>query len=198
MTDSPNPATAAQRLRLIRIVRGTEWLMRALRVARELDLPDWCIGAGALRNAVWDAVHGYEVASPPRDVDLAYFDPDHLEAERDHALEARLRARDRSLPWEVTNQAGVHLWFEEVFGHPVEPLTSIEAAVATWPETATAVAVSLTADDEIRVLAPLGLDDLLGVVVRRNPARVSVDTYRRRIREKRYAERWPRVRVIPE
>jgi len=33
--------------------------------------------------------------------------------------------------WEVTNQAGVHLWFEREFGHPVHPLRSLVDAVAS-------------------------------------------------------------------
>jgi hypothetical protein len=46
------------------------------------------------------------------------------------------------------------------------------------------------------VIAPHGLDDLFAMVVRRNPARVSVATYRERVAGKRYAQRWPKVRVI--
>ena len=38
---------------------------------------------------------------------------------------------------------------------------------------------------------------LLGMVVRRNPTRASVETYRDRIATKRYAQRWPRVTVVP-
>jgi uncharacterized protein len=41
-------------------------------------------------------------------------------------------------------------------GGPVEPLMSIADAVATWPETATAVAVRLSHDGEVEVCAPLG------------------------------------------
>ena len=67
---------------------------------------------------------------------------------------------------------------------------------ATWPETATAVAVRLLADDRLQVVAPCGLDDLFGMVCRRNPRRVSVDQYHRRLREKRAAERWPRVVIV--
>ena len=68
-------------------------------------------------------------------------------------------------------------------------------AVLTWPETALTVAVRLRVDDTIEVIAPLGLDDLFSMVVRRNPRRVSVETYRERIAEKRYLQRWPRVRI---
>jgi len=34
-----------------------------------------------------------------------------------------------------------------------------------------------------------------GLVCRRNPRRVSVAHYRQRVRDKRIAERWPRVEV---
>ena len=73
----------------------------------------------------------------------------------------------------------------------------LEAAVASWPEYATSVGLTLRADDSMDVIAPHGLDDLFSLVVRRNPARVSVATYRQRVAEKRYAQRWPKVRVVP-
>jgi hypothetical protein len=64
------------------------------------------------------------------------------------------------------------------------------------PETATAVAVRLLADDRIEVVAPCGLEDLFGLVCRRNPRRVTVEHYRQRVHDKRIAERWPRVEVL--
>ncbi len=185
------------KLRLTEIVRNTSWLYRALIAARSLHLPEWCIGAGAVRNAVWDSLHDHRVPTPPADIDVAYFDPVDISQEHDDKLQRQLASLEPDFPWEVTNQAGVHLWFEEVFGHPVEPLGSLEEAVASWPETATSIAVSLTADGELQILAPLGLSDLFAMVVRRNPRRVSIDTYRKRTAEKHYAECWPRVRVIP-
>ncbi len=171
--------------------------MEALRAARDLGLPAWCIGAGAVRNLVWDALHGHRRPSPLADIDLAWFDASDLRRARDAALQARL-PRLPIAPWEVTNQAGVHLWFEAHFGHPVAPLASLEEAVASWPEFATSVGIRLDDGDRLSVIAPHGLDDLFGMVVRRNPRRVDVATYRRRIAGKRYAERWPRVRVVPE
>jgi uncharacterized protein len=41
-----------------------------------------------------------------------------------------------------------------------------------------------------------GLEDLIALVCRRDPRRVSVDHYRRRLREKRIAERWPKVTIV--
>lgn len=185
--------------RLIELVLASPWLMRALRAARELGLADWCIGAGAVRGLVWDALHGFESKpSALSDIDLVYFDASDLSAERDIALQRRLASEHPDLPWEVTNQAVVHLWFGGHFGYEVASLPSLEAAVATWPEYATAVGVALNADDSLRIIAPFGLDDLFDMTVRRNPVRASAEIYRRRVADKRYRERWPRVTVIHE
>ena len=37
-----------------------------------VDLPDWFVGAGAIRNTVWDYLHGYTVPTPLADVDVAF------------------------------------------------------------------------------------------------------------------------------
>lgn len=182
---------------LTQLVHDNAWLMQALRAVRTLGLESWCIGAGAIRNLVWDALSGHERPSALADVDVAFFDPHDLSSERDAALQRQLQAHLPDVPWEVTNQAAVHLWFESCFGHAVAPLRSLEEAVASWPEYATSVAVWLDSDDRVRVIAPLGLDDLFNMVVRRNPARASLQNYRDRTAAKRYTERWPRVTVVP-
>jgi uncharacterized protein len=100
------------------------------------------------------------------------------------------------LPWDVKNQAAVHLWFHKVFDHPVEPLASIEDAVCTWPERCICVAVRINQNDDLEIIAPFGLDDLFEMKVRRNPRRVSPEAYQDRLRTKRYNERWPLVQIL--
>lgn len=185
------------RSELVELAQRSSWFIAALRAVRTLQLPSWCIGAGAVRNLVWDALHGYAVPSRLADIDVAYFDANPVSAQRDHEAQAQLEALLPGAPWEVTNQAFVHLWFESVFGHPVAPLHSLEDAVSSWPEFATCVGLRLEPDDALTVIAPYGLDDLFSMVIRRNPARVSVRTYRERIERKRYAERWPAVTIVP-
>lgn len=177
------------------ILRGTPWLMDALRVARDVDAPDWVIGAGAVRTAVWDRLHDFEGPPTLADVDVAFFDPRDLSPERDREVEELLRERRPDIPWDAKNQAAVHLWYASKFGYEVPPLASTADAVGTWPETATSVGARLEHDGTMTILAPVGLDDLLGLVHRRNPARVSVEEYERRISTKRIAERWPRARI---
>ena len=172
--------------------------MDALRAVRSVGPPDACIGSGAIRNAVWDALHAYSTPSFLADVDVPYFDPSDLTEATEKRFAKQLNELRPELTWDVKNQAAVHLWFHKVFGHEVEALHSMRDAVATWPETALAVAVSLRPDDAIAVTAPLGLEDLFSMVVRRNPRRVSVETYRKRIAEKMYKKRWPRVQIVDD
>jgi len=182
--------------RLVAIAQESSWFLPMLVAVRNLDLPSWCIGAGAVRNLVWDSLHDFRVPSELSDVDVAHFDSADLSAGRDREIQQQLAGAHPDVPWEVTNQAAVHTWFESTFGHPVLPLGSLEDAVASWPEYATAVGLSLRPDGSIDVIAPYGLDDLFSMVVRRNPARVSVDTYQKRIEQKQYLYRWPRVTIV--
>lgn len=170
--------------------------MRALIAAREVDAPDWLISAGAVRTAVWDRLHGYEERTPLADIDLGFFDPNDLSPQRDEEITRLLHAALPDERWDAKNQAAVHLWYEEKFGYPVEPLTSTTAAIATFPETATCVGLKLTADHRLLTVAPYGLDDLLGLVLRHNPARARPEVYEARLTTKRITERWPRVNVI--
>jgi uncharacterized protein len=160
---------------------------------RQSPAVPWAIGAGAVRNLVWDALTGQ--GNPPADVDLAYFDPGcDLD---ENALEDCLKACAPGVVWDAKNQALVHTWYHSVFGFPVEPLVSLEDAVATWPETCTCVAVQLSGDGSLQVIAPLGLEDLFGLVLRRNPRRVTEKLFRQRLRSKQIQQRWPGVRVVP-
>jgi hypothetical protein len=196
----PAPAALASEggapARLWEALAGVPRLMGALEAAREASLPDWLLGAGAVRDAVWDTVQGLD-ARPPRDVDVAFFDPHDLTPGRDAAARAALLERAPDIPWDAKNQAAVHLWYPDRFGIAVPALRSAADGVATWPETATCVAVRLLPDDDLLVVAPYGLDDLLGCVCRHNPARVPAAVYERRVAEKAWVERWPRLRRLP-
>lgn len=183
-------------VRLKQVVFATPWLKRALNAVREVAIPEAYIGSGAIRNAVWDALHGYSEPSFLADIDVPYFDASDLSEDSEKLYQEHLTQREPDLPWDVKNQAAVHLWFHKVFGHPVEPIASMEDAVSTWPEPCVCVAVRISENDDLEIISPLGLDDLFGMKVRRNPKRVSLATYEYRLQTKRYDERWPLVQVL--
>lgn len=186
-------------LQLQGVIRSSPWFMDLLLTLRAVDLPQWWVGGGVLRDLVWDGLGlGFDPARV-RDVDVAFFDPHDLSRERDQRADRQLRQLAPDIPWEATNQAAVHTWYGEHFGDHVAALESSVAGVLTWPETATAVAVKLVADGRMLVTAvPGGLDDLLSGVCRRNPRRVSVEEYRRRLARRDFVHRWSHIRVVGE
>jgi hypothetical protein len=170
-------------------------MLSVLAAARVCGAPDSWVGGGVLRDLVWDQLHGGFDPARVKDVDVAFYDPGDLTPEAEQAVEAALRRLAPQVPWDAKNQASVHLWYAQRFGYPVEPLRSAADGVASWPETATAVAVRLDDHDQLQITAACGLEDLLQGVCRRNPRRVSVEWYRHRVQAKQVATRWPNVQI---
>lgn len=183
---------------LTQLIQSTPWFVSILETVRLCNPPDWLVGAGVIRNLVWDYLHQYQTPTPPADIDVIFFDPQNLRPERDRMVQQQLAQRLPHVIWEATNQAAVHLWYEEVFGFSVPALHSSEEAVGTWPETATSVAVRLLSTDEISIVAPCGLSDLFNMVLRRNPFRVTREQFVQRLHSKQILRKWPHVQVIYE
>jgi uncharacterized protein len=182
--------------RLIELIRSSSVLMGALRAGRTVEPPDWLIGGGVIRDRVWDHLHGYTRAAPSRDVDLVFFDPASPECEMERSVLKELTVLAPDICWDVTNQAQAHLWYPRIYGVELAPLRCSGDAVATWAETATAVAIRLMADDSIDVIAPCGLSDLFGLICRRNPRVVTAEQYHRRVARLQIAKHWPRVQIL--
>jgi hypothetical protein len=166
-------------------------MMRLLRAVQELALPDGWIGAGFVRNAVWDALHDRAIdCSALNDIDVVYFDRADASASRDRAIEATLAMRIPGVPWSVKNQARMHERNGEA------PYVNTADAIARWPETATAVAVRLS-NGRVELLAPHGVGDLLGIIVRPTPVfGVRRDEVARRVAAKNWRARWPRLTIV--
>ena len=168
------------------ILRRAPLRMQALEIVRALALPDWAIGAGFIRAAVWDELSGFTAASAVDDIDVLYFNPLDRGAERDATIEQRLRDIDPTLPWSVRNQARMHIRNGDA------PYRSTEDALRYWLETPTCVAVRLDAEDRFEILAPYGLEDLFAMAIRPTPrGRVRRQEYVARLTGKRWLERWP-------
>ena len=59
--------------RLGDIIKRDPFRMRCLRALRALDLPQGYIGAGFVRNAIWDELHARATPTPLNDIDVIYF-----------------------------------------------------------------------------------------------------------------------------
>lgn len=176
-----------------RLLEKDRWRMDVLKAATELDLPDWWIGAGFLRNAIWNAMEG--VDSPPtRDVDLVYFNKDDTQPETDWAYDEKMRTDFPFAEWEVRNQARMH------YVNAFEPYVSTADGIAHWVETATCVAVKLKGE-KLSYLFSYGTEDLFGLIARPIPEFKSEELlpfFYQRIEKKQWKEKWPSLRIVVE
>ncbi|MBN9268280.1 MAG: nucleotidyltransferase family protein [Hyphomicrobium sp.] len=81
-------------------------IMRLLTAVAALEIKDCWIGAGTIRNAIWDQLHGFPARPiPGSDVDVVFHDPSDVSPARDLELQRRLLADMPGAAWEVHNQA---------------------------------------------------------------------------------------------
>ena len=128
---------------LTKILLASPLLEQILKIASESRLNDWHLCAGCLTQTVWNVLNGYTYDRGINDVDLIYFDADDL-SEASEAASASLIAQSFpgiGIHFDVKNEARVHIWYEARFGRAIQPYRSIADAVATFPTTATAIAV---------------------------------------------------------
>lgn len=193
MSPPSRPPPSPHELRLLDLVTNTGWLLDALHAAREVMPRPWCIAAGAVRSVVWNSLHGL-AATPPNDLDCIYFD-ELSPSDRDCELSRQLTARLPQFTWDVVNQAHAH----RLSGNQHEAaFASLEEAMSCWPETATAVGVSLDVEGGLQVISPFGLDDLFDLIVRPSAALRNPEVFYQRLGQKKFLERWPRLRVVLE
>lgn len=188
---------AEQNDRLIDILRATPSLMRVLRTARILDLPDWLVFSGAVYQPILNHLTGRASDYGIRDYDLAYFDGVHLSYDAEDAVIRRVAAAfDEPLRRMVQarNQARVHLWFESKFGEPYTPLASTAQALERFVSPLFAVGVRLEPDGHLHIEAPFGLADLFALRLRPNLRRM-VTNFERVAAD--MTRRWPELIVEP-
>lgn len=178
------------RSNLSALITGDESRFRLLGLVATLGLPDCWVGAGFVRSAVWDHLHGRVADSTLDDIDVIWFDKASATLAMEVEIETRLKEMEPSADWSAKNQARMHSRNGDA------PYRNCEDAVTRWPETATAVALRLNGG-VIDIMAPCGLDDLFSMVVRPTPAFVGPkhSIFRERLRQKRWLERWPHLVV---
>lgn len=190
---SPNISLPTNNLKktMESIIIGDPWMYEVLKTIDHVHNQKLWASAGFIRNKMWDLLHDYTIGTPLDDIDVIYFDPQNTFEEADQAIELILRELMPNIPWSVKNQARMHLRNGD------QPYTSLEDALSKWPETATAIAVSLADGKEgLEFVAPYGFSDLLNLEVK--PTEVfkgRMEKYRERIKQKNWKRVWPKLRI---
>ena len=90
-------------------------------------------------------------------------------------------------------QSCVPIWFPAHFGEPYDPIASTDEALERFVAPAFAVGIRLETGGTISVAAPLGLEDLFGLILRPNPNRGVARDWARVV--DKLTARWPELTV---
>ena len=175
---------------ILNLISKDKWMMKILYIAKKLDLPDWIVGAGFVRNRVWDHLHGYNKPKvDTADIDLVYYDPNGNDQKADEELSERLK-KETGIEWEVVNEAYAHKW------NNLPPYKSTEDALSQWPETVTAIGVRLK-NGKLKLVAPYGISDLVNLIIRPSPKFADISKVKERVKYKKWLEKWPKLKIAP-
>ncbi len=179
-----------------RIIEADTWMMNILHTTKLLNLPDWWVCAGFVRTKIWDTLHGYQERTPLLDIDVIYYDPADISEAKEKELEAQLRSYDPMIPWSVKNQARMH------HANNVPPYSSSIDAMSKFPETATALGVTLDHEGNLILSAPCGIHDVINLEVRPTPyfkeTNERMQIYKSRVLNKKWTMKWPKVKIYDD
>lgn len=179
---------------IIQLVQNDPWMMDILENAKSLQLPDWWVCAGFVRSKIWDILHGFDERTPLPDVDVIYYDNSNHDEEVEKQWEAKLRALNPSIPWSVKNQARMHKI------NNLEPYTSSVDAISKFPETATALGLSLDPSGKIILAAPHGISDVINIALRPTPHFSEnlnlFPIFEQRVSKKKWHITWDKLQIV--
>lgn len=161
-----------------------------------IGLPDCWLASGCVFQPVWSALTGRPADHGINDYDVFYFDPDTSWEAEDAVIRRCADAfADLGVEVQVRNQARVHLWYPQKFGQPYAPLRDATDSLTRFLAPCCAVGIRRTAQGH-EVAAPLGLDDLFAMTIRRNKLTTGPRA-QYEAKAARWQACWPEVTVIP-
>lgn len=182
---------------LKKIISKNEKLYTVINRAQRLGISNYYIGAGCITQTVWNYLSNNPLHQGIDDIDFVYFNDKNLEIEEENKIidKASELFKDIDIKIDIKNEARVHLWYEEHFGYNIKPYSSLEAAINTWPTTATAIGLRQETNGELKLYAPFGLNDMFGKIVRANKIQITKDIYENKAGK--WLKKWPDLNIIP-
>ncbi|MBH8550890.1 nucleotidyltransferase family protein [Nostocaceae cyanobacterium CENA357] len=132
----------------------------------QLNLPNWWLAGGAVRNTVWHSIFGQECGLFVKDFDIAFFD-EAGNRSQELAAKTSLTEQFPGEKFDVKNQASFARWRSGS-----RPYMSTEDGITDWLHTATAVGVKLDLQGQWQFFTPYGFDDLFNGIIRSTPAHI--------------------------
>ncbi|KND49755.1 MAG: hypothetical protein AB203_01555 [Parcubacteria bacterium C7867-008] len=195
---------------ILDLIQNDAERMIIIKAVSSLNLTDWWVGAGFVRNKVWEHLFGNDIPTKLNDVDVAYWkslseygmpESEILELiqkeesnpvwDEENKLSEKLRRILPEYEFEVKNQARMHI--SKLGDFERQPYNSAAEAIGDWVETATSVGVRTTEEGSLLLLAVHGIEDLGNGIVR--PIRIERRARAlERAESKGWFSKWPGLR----
>jgi len=172
--------------RIINLIDADKLRKRALLAVNELNVADWLIAAGYVRNLIWDDL--YHTRAELNDIDVIYYCHKDISEQRDKLLEQQLFEIEPNLPWSVKNQARMHI------KHDSAPYKNTKDAMGFWPEKQTCIGVKLDKNSRIEVHHCFELNYQFNGFISHN-TRCSEEVFNSRILSKGWLTTWPALKI---
>lgn len=166
--------------------------MQIFRDVRSLNLPDWYLGSGVIRNTVWDSLHGYTKHTKLNDIDVVFYNKNITE-QNDKLYSSKLESLNPDYEFEVVNQAYIH----KIYPHRNPYLSSFDA-ISYWTENVTCIGVRLEPDNSFTITDPNGdaLKSIFEMDVKPNlKDPINIIKYKERMIKKDWKSTWPMLRI---
>lgn len=179
---------------ILDLIENDSFMMEILEIVATIDLEDYWICAGFIRNKVWDTLYNCSTRTPYNDIDIVYFNSTDLSENHEKFIEEELYRKHPHIPWEVVNQARMY------DNHPDVQASCASDGITSFPETPTSVGVKLK-DNQLVMTAPHGIEDLVNGFVNPTPLfkqKKYINIYRDRLNKKSWHALWPNLIINKE
>ena len=191
-----NADLASQVRLLTEILQQNKELYEVIKKVGDAGLQEYYVAAGCIAQTVWNYQVGNELMNGISDIDIVYYDSSDLSYAVEDATIKHIKNTigPCKLELDIKNQARVHLWYKERFGFEIKSHDSVESGINSWPAMASCIGVRLE-NDQLKVYAPFGLNDLFGMIIRANKAQITEEIFTQKANK--WSSKWPSLTIIP-
>ncbi|WP_181398963.1 nucleotidyltransferase family protein [Apilactobacillus timberlakei] len=151
------------------------------------------MSAGTIRNTIWQALEGQK-QSIMSDVDIVYYDKKSAK-EEENKIEKELYKIDSNYKWQVKNE-----YYMNKYNFIDQPkFSSLYDAISHFVETPTCVGAYLDKYDNIQLIAPYGIKDLMNLNCMPIPLFIKDNNklyvYKERMLKKKWKNMFPNLTI---
>ncbi|MDB5162481.1 MAG: hypothetical protein JWO54_967 [Candidatus Saccharibacteria bacterium] len=176
---------------IVAVLAANESFVSFLKLIDSQVQHPWCVFGGQLRNIVWDHIHENTHPTQSKDIDVAIFAPDSKLLEL--SLQNILYSHIPAYHWDIENFAYSHNDNNDT------PYSTLDEGLSKQLMTIMSIGATLDSGGNIRLIAPLGAEDLLTCTIRptpiiyEHPERISMIIDK--IEAKHWKQQWPLLQI---